>query len=72
LDPEQARRDLEPLNRSRGAMVKDALDEADIHLGQTAMPFDEKLRRLHALQKDGLISESEYQSAKQRLLADPR
>ena len=33
LDPEQARQDLEPFSRQTGGMVKDALDEADIHLG---------------------------------------
>jgi hypothetical protein len=33
IDPEKARRDLEPYSRMRGGMIKDALDEADIHLG---------------------------------------
>ena len=33
LDPEQARQDLEPYARMAGGMVKDALDEADVHLG---------------------------------------
>ena len=33
LDPEKARRDLEPYSRMTGGMVKDALDEADIDLG---------------------------------------
>lgn len=32
LDPERARRDLEPLNRMGGGMVKDMLDEAGIDL----------------------------------------
>ncbi|NLN40039.1 MAG: zinc-ribbon domain-containing protein [Smithella sp.] len=32
LDPEKARRDLEPWTRMGGGMVKDALDEADIDL----------------------------------------
>lgn len=32
LDPEQARRDLEPLNRMGGGMAKDMLDEAGIDL----------------------------------------
>lgn len=32
LDPEKAREDLEPYSRMAGGMVKDALDEADIHL----------------------------------------
>jgi hypothetical protein len=34
LDPEKAREDLEPFSRQAGGMVKDALDEADIHLGR--------------------------------------
>ncbi|NQZ56827.1 MAG: zinc ribbon domain-containing protein [Lentisphaeraceae bacterium] len=33
LDPEQARKDLEPYSRMAGGMVKDALEEADINLG---------------------------------------
>lgn len=33
LDPQQAREELEPYSRQAGGMVKDALDEADIHLG---------------------------------------
>lgn len=34
LDPERARRDLEPLSRMGGGMLKDALDEANVDLGQ--------------------------------------
>ena len=34
LDPEKAREDLEPYSRMAGGMVKDALEEADVHLGQ--------------------------------------
>jgi hypothetical protein len=33
LDPERARRDLEPFSRQGGGMLKDALNEADIALG---------------------------------------
>ena len=33
LDPEKARDELEPYTRMAGGMVKDALDEADVHLG---------------------------------------
>ncbi len=33
LDPERAREELEPYSRMAGGMVKDALDEADVHLG---------------------------------------
>lgn len=35
LDPKQARDDLEPYSRMVGGMVKDGLDEADIHLAAT-------------------------------------
>ncbi len=34
LDPKKAREDLEPFTRMGGGMIKDALDEADIHLGK--------------------------------------
>lgn len=75
LDPEQARRDLEPHARMAGGLVKDALDEADIRLGAPAsdeaqLPFDERLRRLHQVRQEGLISEAEYQAAKAKLLAE--
>lgn len=33
LDPKKAREELEPFSRMAGGMVKDALDEADIHIG---------------------------------------
>ena len=33
LDPGKAREELEPYTRMAGGMVKDALDEADVHLG---------------------------------------
>jgi hypothetical protein len=36
LDPEKARQELEPFARMGGGLVKDALDEADIHIGGTA------------------------------------
>ncbi|HOE65637.1 MAG TPA: zinc-ribbon domain-containing protein [Candidatus Hydrogenedentes bacterium] len=33
LDPQRAREDLEPYTRMAGGMVKDAMQEADIHVG---------------------------------------
>jgi hypothetical protein len=36
LDPKKAREDLEPFSRQGGGMLKDALDEADIHLGKSS------------------------------------
>jgi hypothetical protein len=53
-----------------GGMLKDTLDEAGFDLsGQSPeMPFDEQLRRLEALKRDGLISEAEYSAAKIKIL----
>ena len=36
LDPKKAREDLEPYARMGGGMLKDALDEADIHPGKNS------------------------------------
>ncbi len=33
LDPQQAKEELEPYSRMAGGMIKDVLNEADIHLG---------------------------------------
>ncbi len=72
LDPEEARRDVEPWSRMTGGVVKDALDEAGIQLGNQRsgeeLPFDERLRRLQKLRDDGIISEQEYEGAKKRIL----
>lgn len=72
LDPEQARTDVEPWSRMAGGVVSDALDEAGIQLGgadNAELPVDEKLRRLHKLYEDGIVSEAEYESKKRDLLA---
>jgi hypothetical protein len=76
LDPQQARRDVEPWSRMSGGMLRDVLDEAGIDLGHRKaaqirdgdLPFDEKLRRLHQLREDGILSEEEYSREKQELL----
>jgi hypothetical protein len=74
LDPQQARADLEPWSRMAGGMVSDAADEAGIHLGRVidhrddSLPFDERLRRLHQLRTDGIITEEEYEREKSRIL----
>jgi hypothetical protein len=72
LDPERARRDVEPWSRMTGGVVKDALDEAGIDLGTVKgsdeLPFDEQLRRLHKLREDGIVSEEEYQAKKKEIL----
>ena len=73
LDPEQARRDLEPWNRMAGGMLRDTLDEAGINLNRSTpdggeLPFDEQLRRLEALKRDNLVSGAEYDDARRRIL----
>lgn len=83
LDPEQAREDMEPWARMGGGMLRDALDEADVNLsgkgagtsgagtsgaGGEALTFDEKLRRLEDLRRDGLLTEAEYNQKRQEML----
>lgn len=75
LNPEDAREDLEPWSRMAGGVVKDAVDEAGINLSgitshedNSDLPFDEKLRRLHKLYEDGILSEIEYQREKAKIL----
>jgi hypothetical protein len=72
LDPERARTDLEPWARMTGGVVKDALDEADISFStkatSAASSFDEDLRKLHKLREDEIISDSEYEEQKKRIL----
>ncbi len=72
LDPERAREDMEPWSRMSGGMIGDALDEAGLDLRRLTdiadLPFDEKLRRLHALHEDGILSRDEYEQEKRDLL----
>lgn len=80
LDPKKAREDLEPWARMGGGMVSDALDEAGVDLGRSkgaapaaedewgGLPLDERLRRLHALHTDGILSDKEYEREKRELL----
>ena len=72
LDPQKARKDIEPWSRMTGGVFKDALDEAGISLGNAkdmhGLPFDEQLRRLHKLREDGIISEQEYDAKKKQIL----
>jgi hypothetical protein len=79
LDPDQARKDLEPWARLRGGLTKDQLDEMGINIphivesltnrttasGET---FADRLRSLHALYKEGILSEEEYSREKQEIL----
>ncbi len=79
LDPEQARKDLEPWARMSGGLQKDALQEMGIDIpkivnslaGRTTASgetFEERLRGLHALYKDGILSREEYEREKRELL----
>ena len=72
LDPEKARTDVEPWTRMAGGMVSDALDEAGVDVRKITaaadMPLDEKIRRLHALFEDGLITREEYEREKREVL----
>jgi hypothetical protein len=72
LDPEKAREDIEPWSRMAGGIVKDALDETDLFKSDkndnSDLTFDEKLRRLHKLRQDGIITEQEYQREKTEIL----
>ncbi len=82
LDPEQARRDMEPWSRMSGGMTKDALDEMGVDVPRivdalsggsstadaAAETFEQRLRSLHALHKDGLLTDEEYRREKQELL----
>lgn len=71
LDPKKAEEDLEPWDRVGGGLVKDALDEVGMKSPTgAAMPFDEKLRRLEALRKEGLLSDAEYQAKRREVLAE--
>ena len=73
LDPEQARKDVEPWARMGGGVLKDALDEAGISPSAKTppaeqLPFDERLRRLQKLREEGVVNEAEYEAAKKKIL----
>ena len=79
LDPDQARQDLEPWARMSGGLKKAELDEMGIDVTKIAAALssgaraegesiESRLRGLHALYKDGILSEEEYQREKQELL----
>jgi len=74
LDPQQAREDVEPWSRMTGGVLKDVLDETGITLGDSRAEepvppdFAEKLRQLHALRNEGILTEEEYQREKAEVL----
>lgn len=72
LDPEKARKDVEPWARMAGGVIRDAVEETGLEIGKSSggedLPFDEKLRRLHKLHEEGLITEEEYRRERQEVL----
>ena len=75
LDPQRARQDVEPWARMGGGMLKDALDEADVDVSRVtrmssdqAEDFEAKLRKLHKLHEDGILSDEEYAREKREVL----
>ena len=79
LDPRQARQDVRPWSELRGGALRDTLDAAGLTSpgsggstgpapGGAELPFDDKLRRLHRLRQEGLISEEEYQRERKETL----
>ncbi|MEM9381370.1 MAG: SHOCT domain-containing protein [Planctomycetota bacterium] len=75
LDPQRARRDVEPWARMGGGMLRDALDEAGIDAsraerirGDEAEDFEQKLRKLHGLHADGILSDEEFAREKREIL----
>lgn len=72
LDPQQARKDVEPWARMSGGVVKDVLDEAGITFGAEKdgddLPFDEKLRRLNKLREDRIINQEEFEYLKKKIM----
>jgi hypothetical protein len=73
LDPEQAREDVEPWARMAGGVIKDAVDESGLNLNRPKhrseeIDFDEKLRKLHQLYQEGILTEEEYQKEKAEIL----
>ncbi|MCC6153583.1 MAG: SHOCT domain-containing protein [Candidatus Hydrogenedentes bacterium] len=75
LDPQQARKDVEPWSRMQGGVLKDTLDEAGLDLSKLGnsgtgvqSDFDEKLRKLHQLHQDGILSKEEYEREKAEVL----
>jgi hypothetical protein len=70
LDPQRTREELEPWSRMSGGILKDTLDEAGIDLAgsRSGLPFDEQLRRLEMLKREGLVSESEFLEARTKIL----
>ncbi len=72
LDPGEAREDLKPWSKMAGGMLNDA--GINLNLGQQAQnsapvpDFDEKLRKLHQLHADGILTDSEYADQKAAVL----
>jgi hypothetical protein len=84
LDPRRARQDVRPWSEMQGGVLRDTLDAAGLTPPAGAapppppgsptpgpgadLPFDERLRRLHRLRQEGLLSEAEYQRERKEVL----
>jgi hypothetical protein len=71
LDPEQARKDVEPWSRLAGGMVKDGLDEAGFDLGareKVELDFADRLRKLKELHDEGVLTDEEFEREKRDVL----
>ncbi len=73
LDPEEAREDLKPWSRMAGGMLKDAgIDFGRENSAPAPVPepdFEEKLRKLHRLHAEGILTDQEYADQKAAVLA---
>ena len=69
LDPEEARKDLKPWSRMAGGMLEDAGIHVDMRKSAPEPDFEEKLRKLHRLHTEGILTDQEYADQKAAVLA---
>lgn len=70
LDPQRARKDVEPWARMAGGIVKDVVDETGLldKKENKSEGFEEKLRKLHSLYQEGILTKEEYEQEKKEIL----
>ncbi len=66
LDPGEAREDLKPWSKMAGGILNDA--GINLNSGREKQDFDEKLRKLYQLHRDGILSDREYADQKAAVL----
>ena len=69
LDPKEAREDLKPWSRMAGGMLEDAGIHVDMRKSAPEPDFEEKLRKLHRLHTEGILTDQEYADQKAAVLA---